>query len=46
MIQFLESEYFTQSSILGNKRLKFWICFDIDFHEATQIVKKMMRTKY
>ncbi|EMW7813731.1 TPA: hypothetical protein JI047_10300 [Acinetobacter baumannii] len=40
------SEYFIQSYILGDKRLRFWICFDIDFHEASQIVEKMMRTKH
>ncbi|MCG5955832.1 hypothetical protein MER45_07065 [Acinetobacter baumannii] len=41
-----KSEYFIQSYILGDKRLRFWICFDIDFHEASQIVEKMMRTKH
>lgn len=37
------SEYFTQSYILKDKTYKFWINVDMDFHDASNIVEKMLR---
>lgn len=40
-----KSEYFIQSHIFGDKTYKFWFSYDINFHEACQIVEKMIRKK-